>query len=255
MKYSTIFLYFLLFSTSAFSQGENLLKIWDSKVYDPTDFGLKSFSCEAKVNGLTETLKSALIIPNIHSVFFKITWDVKNQFTVKLVGLPQGFNEIKNSLELTMVDKLRFFIPSKIYGSIKDYELSVNRSDSGIQYILDDKSYLKNITQIQVLFDGANNLSKMDFKGTNLKEANTFVFEELEGTKKLSLKNFLVESFGAQGVFAMSYAVNYNKVGKYYFPKTITITTQLQSLPGEKGQKQILTDSNYQINFSNFLVK
>src|SRR5574343_1755482 len=98
MKYSTIFLYFLLLSTSAFSQGENLLKTWDSKVYDPTDLGLKSFSCEAKVNGLTETLKSALIIPNIQNVFFKITWDVKNQFTVKLIALPQGFNEIKNSL-------------------------------------------------------------------------------------------------------------------------------------------------------------
>lgn len=255
MKNSIIFLYFLFLSYSALAETENLLKSWDSKIYNPTNFGLKSLSFEARVSGLTESLKSALIIPNINSVFFRITWDAKNQFNVKLNGFPPGFEEIKNSLELTMVDKLRFFIPLKIFDPIKGYEVSVNRLDSGVQYNLEDKSYLKDITQIQVLFDGANNLTKIDLKGSNIKETNTFTFEDLEGTKHLILKNLLVESMGAQGVFAMSYDVSYVSVGKFHFPKTISVTTQLQSLPGDKGQKQIFTDSKYQINFSNFLVK
>lgn len=255
MKNSIIFLYFLFLSTSVFAQTENLLISWDSKIYNPKDFGLTSLSCEARITGLTESLKTTLIIPNISNVFFRITWDPKNQFSVKLVGLPPGFNEIKNSLELTLVDKLRFFIPLKIYEGIQDYEIKANRSDSGTQYILEDKSYLKGITKIEVSFDTAKKLSKMDLSGTNFREINTFTYDEVQGTKKFFLKNFLVENVGAQGVFAMSYDVDYADVGKYYFPKKINITSQVQSLPGEKGQKQIYTNSKYQITFSNFLVK
>jgi hypothetical protein len=82
-----------------FSQAENLLKSWDSKVYNPKNEGLNSLSFEAKVNGLAESLKTTLIIPNISKVFFKVTWDKKNQFKVNLIGLPQGFNELKNSFK------------------------------------------------------------------------------------------------------------------------------------------------------------
>jgi hypothetical protein len=252
MKISTIFLYSLFFCASIWAQSENLLKSWDSKVYNPTDFGLTSLSFEARVSGLTETLKSSLIIPNISSVFFRVTWDNKKRFRVKLIGLPPGFNEIKNSLELTMLDKLRFFIPNKTNEFAQGYELSAEKLDSGIKYTLDDKTFLKDITKIEVFFDGAKNLSKVDFKG---REINTFTFEEQTGSKKLLLKNLLVEVPGAQGIFAVNYAVDYINVGKFYFPKSISVASQAQSAAGEKVQKQIFAESKTKITFSNFLVK
>ena len=69
------------------------------------------------------------------------------------------------------------------------------------------------------------------------------------------LKNLLVETVGAQAVVAINYAVDYFKVDKYYFPKSISVTSQIQSPSGEKGQKQVFAESKSKINFSNFLVK
>ena len=255
MKNSIIFLYFLFLWTSVLAQTESLFKSFDNKIYNPKELGLNSLSVDAKVKGLTETLKATLIVPNISNVFFRITWDPKKQFNVKVIGLPPGFNEIKNSLELTMVDKLRYFIPPKIINLVKDYSLSTKKLDSGIQYTLEDKTFLKGITKIDAFFDRDNNLSKMEFKGLNIWEMNTFKYEELSGTKKLVIKNFLVESGGPQVVYATSYSVDYTNVGKFFFPKTISITAQVQTLPGEKGSKQTLAESKSEITFSNFQVK
>jgi hypothetical protein len=255
MKISTIFLYALFFCGSLWAQSDNLLKSWDSRVYNPIDSGLTSLSFEARVSGLTEALKSSLILPNISAVFFQVTWNPKNKFTVKLVGLPTGFIEIKNSLELTMLDKLRFFIPNKINDLTQGYEFSTQKSDSGSQYTLDDKTFLKTITKIEVFFDGEKNLSKLDFRGTNIREVNTFTFDNQAGPSKLLLKNLLVEAVGAQSVVAVNYAVSYSQVDKYFFPKSISVTSQIQSLVGEKGQKQVFAESKSKITFSNFLVK
>lgn len=255
MKISIIFLYALFFCGALWAQSENLLKSWDTRVYNATDFGLTSLSFEARVSGLTEALKSSLILPNISSVFFQVTWNAKNKFTVKLIGLPSGFIEIKNSLELTMLDKLRFFIPNKINELAPGYEFSAQKLDSGSQYTLDDKTFLKAITKIEVFFDAGKNLSKIDFRGTNIREVNTFTFDEQAGPGKLLLKNLLVETVGAQAVAAINYAVDYFKVDKYYFPKSIIVTSQIQSPAGEKGQKQVFAESKSKITFSNFLIK
>ncbi len=252
MKISTIFLYFLFFSNSVLAQPENLLKTWDEKVYNPRDFGLNSLSFEARVSGLTENLKSNLIIPSIKDVFFRVTWNIKKGFSVKLVGLPIGFTEIKNSLEITMVDKLRFFIPNKIFESMQGYELSAQKLDSGIQYSLDDKTFLKEITKIEVFFNAEKKLSKVELKG---REINTFTYERQPDSQKLLLKNLLVEFVGDQSTYAMSYEVNYTNVEKYYFPKSINIISKLQSSVGEKGQKQVFAEVKSKITFSNFLVK
>lgn len=252
MKISTIFLYFLFFITSALAQSENLLKTWDEKVYNPTDFGLNTLSFEARVSGLTENLKSTLIIPSITDVFFRVTWNIKKGFSVKLVGLPIGFNEIKNSLELTMVDKLRFFIPNKIFESMQGYELSAQKLDTGIQYSLDDKTFLKEITKIEVFFNAEKQLSRVELKG---KEVNTFTYGRQGDSQKLLLKNLLVETVGGQSTYAMSYEVNYTNVDKFYFPKSINIISKLQSSSGETGQKQVFAEVKSKITFSNFLVK
>jgi hypothetical protein len=252
MKISIIFLYFLFFTTTGLAQAENLLESWDEKVYNPSNLGLSSLSFEARVTGLPETLKSSLIIPNIKDVFFRVDWNVKNKFTVKLVGLPSGFVEIKNSLELTMIDKLRFFIPNKIFQSMQGYELSSQKLDSGIQYTLEDKTFLKDITKIEVFFNAEKNLSKVELK---VREVNTFTYDKQAGSQKLFLKNLLVETIGSQGVFAMSYDVNYTNVDKYYFPKSINVISRIQSPSGEKGQKQVFAEVKSKITFSNFLVK
>ncbi len=255
MNTSIFFLYLILFPTLVFSQGENLLKSWDSKIYNPKNEGLNSLSFDAKVDGLAESLKSNLIIPNISKVFFKITWDKKNQFKVNLMGLSQGFNELKNALESTMIDKLRFFIPTSFYEPLSEYQISTKIVESGIQFTLEDKTFLKEATKVEVFFNKAKNLSKLEIYSLRGKEINSFIFGESSIENKLLLKEFLVENVGAQEIFALSYSVEYAKVNKFLLPKRISITSQLHSLPTGNGQKQVFSESKYEVSFSNFSVK
>jgi hypothetical protein len=255
MKNAIIFLYLILFPSIVFSQGENLLKSWDSKIYNPKNEGVNFLSFDAKVNGLAESLKTTLIIPNISKVFFKITWDKKNQFKINLMGLPKGFNELKNSLESTMIDKLRFFIPTSFYEPLSEYQISTKIVESGTQYTLEDKSFLKEATKVEVFFNKAKNLSKMEIYSLRGKEVNSFTFEDSSIENKLLIKDFLVENVSAQGVFALSYSIEYAKVNKFVLPKKILISSQLHSTPTENGQKQVFSESKYEVSFSNFSVK
>jgi hypothetical protein len=255
MNTSIFFLYLILFPTLVFSQGENLLKSWDSKIYNPKNEGLNSLSFDAKVDGLAESLKTNLIIPNISKIFFKITWDKKNQFKVNLMGLPQGFNELKNALESTMIDKLRFFIPTSFYEPLSEYQISTKLVESGTQYTLEDKTFLKEATKIEVFFNKTKNLSKVEINSLRGKEVNSFIFEDSSIEKKFLIKDLLIENVSAQGVFALSYLVEYAKVNKFVLPKRISITSQLHSTPTETGQKQVFSETKYEVSFSNFSVK
>lgn len=255
MKNTIIFLYLILFPPMIFSQGENLLKSWDNKVYNPKNEGLNFLSFDAKVNGLAESLKTSLIIPNISKVFFKITWDKKNQFKINLMGLPKGFNELKNSLESTLIDKLRFFIPTSFYEPLSEYQISAKIVESGTQYTLEDKTFLKEATKVEIFFNKEKKLSKMEINSLRGKEVNTFNFEDSSIENKLLIKDFLIENLSPQGVFALSYSVEYAKVNGFVLPKKISITSQLHSPPTENGQKQVFSESKYEVSFSNFSVK
>ncbi len=254
-KLSIFFLYLIFSSAPGFSNNEILLNTWDSKVYNPKDNGLVSLTFEARVGGLTESLNSSLIIPNISKVYFEVTWDNKKQFNVKVLGLPSGFAELKQALEMTMVDKLRFFIPTSFFSLFKDYKVSSKKIDSGMQYTLEDKTYLKEITQMDIFFDQDKKLTKIGIGSSKGREINSYKFEEISSEGKYLLKSYLVENVGIQGAFAMSYDIEYSQMGKFYFPSKITITSQMQSLPGEKGERQIFSEAKSVITFSNFSIK
>jgi hypothetical protein len=168
------------------------------------------------------------------------------------MGLPQGFNDLKNSLEMTMVDKLRFFIPTPFFEGFKDYNVTSKTIDTGFQYTLEDKTFLKDITKLEVFFNKENLLSKIEING---RETNIFTFDSTLADKKLLLKDLIIESGGSQGVFALSYSVEYQKINKYIFPKKIFISSQLQSSSKEGGQKQIFSEVKSEVIFSNFTVK
>ena len=249
----------LLFSFNALAvqNADILINRFDKNLYNPKNLGLKKLFFEARIAGLTESIKAKTILENIHEIYYEVKWNNKVGFTIAVVGLPQGFREIKHQLKMLLADKLYFFIPLKIKDSVKEYQARVKAQNGNTQVTMIDTSNEKNISKVIMDFDKQGRLLTIDSHALGYRTKTTMTLDkEAWSRKKWVLNELLLENIQRNMNSSTNYSVSYKKVGKFAFPKVIDILTEIKTIADPKsGESKVLGQVKSKITFSNFKSK
>jgi hypothetical protein len=245
------------FSVHAVQNADILINRFDKNLYNPKNLGLNKLFFEARIAGLTESIKAKTIIENIHDIYYEVRWNKKVGFTITVVGLPQGFKEIKHQLKMLLADKLYFFIPLKIKNSVKDYQARVEEKNGNNQVTMTDTSNEKNISKVIMDFDKQGRLITIDSHALGYRTKTTMTLDkEAWSRKKWVLNELLLENIQRNMNSSTKYSVSYKKAGSFSFPETIDILTEIKTIADPKsGESKILGQVKSKITFSNFKSK
>lgn len=234
-----------------------IIENFDLRSYDPVRNGLKDFTCEIRLEGLTERLKSELVSLKLkNEVYYKLYWLYPGKVDIVVQGLPNGFKELRNNLKNLVVNRVDYLVPQKLGTRLRSYKLTTQKIRSGVLIKGEDPTNTKAVNRIELIFDGDDRLK-------SYKSYSPLGFQESKfeyGKKSWSKNKWVLEGSEAktiQGpqVTEINTKVKYgNKVG-IGFPESIKInTTQYVVAPGKKERKQERTGttelmfSNYKIN-------
>ncbi len=163
MKLRILFLMsILLCSFSAFSQDAlSYLKKADDVSHNPKLRGLKDLVVDLVSPQMSKQLNDQKIFGNVREVTFRIYWTAQpERVAIEVIGLPEGFREIKEELKLAMVGRLENVIPIPLEKKLQGYQFKMNAKNPRTISAV-DATYQRPIPEYELTFDTDGKLITM----------------------------------------------------------------------------------------------
>lgn len=158
MKFLTIFFIFSLISLQSFSQDSNsYLSSFYNNIYSLKSKGIQDFVVDVTSSRLTEELNNQKVFGNIKKLIFRVYWTANpERVALEIMGLPDGFREIKESLKISFATVLEDLLPLKFDKKFAGFKLGM-KFDSKT-YELIDLTGINPISKFILQFDNQDNL-------------------------------------------------------------------------------------------------
>lgn len=256
MKVIAILIFILSFNLLAQSRDPkaiSILKNFDVISYRQTDKGLKDFSVKVSVSKLTEELNEQMIFGKLKDVYFRLIWAFPNLVDVEVIGLPNGFLEIKNELKNIVLSKLDYIVPGPTEKKFDGYNLIYK--SMGHDFILaTDSTKMKLISEINLTFDKEGRIFKMDLLKPHFLESHQIQYEKSNNSEnKWVVSKVVSEIRGTGEIQKISTFLEYGLNTSYYLPLKIETKT-LKSILGKDGKMGMEKENNTTIIFDNYLI-
>lgn len=107
------FLFLLLISLSAMAQDPNAyLKNFETKIYSLKTKGIQDFSVDIESSKLTKQLNDQQQFGKIEELIFRTYWTANpERLAIEVIGLPEGFKEIKEELKMSILGLMDNILP------------------------------------------------------------------------------------------------------------------------------------------------
>lgn len=147
-----------LFSFAAWSQDPTVyLNNFDAKVYSLKTKGVKDFVVDIESSKLTKQLNDQQIFGKIKQVTFRTYWTANpERVAIEIIGLPEGFREIKEDLKLTVAALLDNLLPISTVQRFAGYKFHTGVNPK--EFIATDSSGIANVQSYVLKFDTADKL-------------------------------------------------------------------------------------------------
>jgi hypothetical protein len=147
-----------LFSFAAWSQDPTVyLNNFDAKVYSLKTKGIKDFVVDIQSSKLTKQLNDQQIFGKVKEVTFRTYWTANpERIAIEIIGLPEGFREIKEDLKLTVVSLLDNLLPISTVQRFAGYKFHTGVNPK--EFIATDSSGIANIQSYVLKFDLSDKL-------------------------------------------------------------------------------------------------
>lgn len=249
----TIFIFSLISNIHALELVEN----FDLRTYSPVKNGLKDFSCEIRVKGLTDQLKKDLVNIKVNNeVYYRLYWIYPGKADISVEGLPKGFEELKQNLKSLVINRIDYLVPQDLTTRLRSYRLSPKKIKTGTLVVGQDPTNKLPVNKIELSFDNEEKLKSYKSYSPLGFQQSSFEY----GKKSWSKNKWVLEEVKAKTVQGpqiteISTEIDYaNNVG-FGFPTEISIETlQYVVAPGKNERKNersgetVINFSNYKIN-------
>ncbi len=147
----------LLFSTSmTFADALTSIKLFDAKVYTLKNKGMKDIVVDIVSTKLNQQINNQGTFGNVNNLIFRVYWTlVPERFDIEVLGLPEGFRELKEELKISVSSLVENILPpptDKKFSTYKFSELPNN------QFKAQDTSGVADIPTFLLKFDAQNRL-------------------------------------------------------------------------------------------------
>jgi len=229
---------------------------YEIRSYDPQKNGLTDLVFEARIDNLTEMLNKAQTFGKLVDVYFKIYWMQPAQYKIEVMGLPKGFQEVRDDLSALIKGKLEFVIPENFSEKFKAYSLKVEPIADGKLIKAIDNTYTLAVSEIDIIFDKSGKLKTIETKAP-LSHVKTEFFQSPKAwsNNKLVMDKIVSTSRQGAAVVVTSNSIDYVVVSGIGFPSKITVkNVQEITIPAtaKEKEKKSKIENGSVIKFSKF---
>lgn len=247
----------LMFLSNAQAQQKiEEIEQYEIRSYDPQQRGLTDLVFEARIDNLTEILNKAQTFGKLIDVYFKIYWISPTQYKVEVMGIPKGFQEVRDDLSALIKGKLEFVIPEKFSEKFKSYTLKAEPIADGKLIKAIDDTYNMTSSEIDIIFDKTSRLKTIETRAPmSVVKTEFFQTPKAWSNNKLVMDKVVSTSRQGNAVLTTTNTIDYMVVGGIGFPAKIAVkNVQEATIPAtaKEKEKKVKNESGSVIRFSKY---
>lgn len=246
-------------ATPAWSQTKiEEIEQYEIRNYDPQKSGLTDLVFEARIEKLTDILNKTGNFGKLVDVYFKIYWLSPSQYKIEVMGLPKGFQEVRDDLSALIKGKLEFIIPERFSEKFKAYTLKAEPVADGKLIKAIDDTYTLAVPEVDIVFDRSGKLKTVESK-VAYSQVKTEFFQTPKSWSNNKLVMDKVVTVTKQGttVATTTNTIEYTAVQGMGFPTKVTVKNVVDAVipaQGKEKEKKVKNESGSVIRFSNYEV-
>lgn len=249
MKFIVLALSILSFS--AWSQDPTAyLNNFDAKVYSLKTKGVKDFVVDIESSKLTKQLNDQMIFGVVKAVTFRTYWTASpERIAIEVLGLPEGFREIKEELKLAILSQMDNLIPVSTVQRFSGYKFHTGATPKEI--VAQDSTGIASVQTYVLKFDAQDKMTEVVGKKV-VGTLNIIPKYEKESFAdgKWVLKSMVTKSSENGQTVIVKKELDYGKHQGVSVLSEVTVSTE-QTIPG--APKSLITEEslefkNYKIN-------
>lgn len=150
-----------LISLSAFAQDPAaIIRLADEKSYTPRAKSLRDLVVDFVSPQLTKQLNDQMIFGQVKEVAFRVYWTAEpERVSMEVLGLPEGFREIKEELKASMIGRLETVIPIPLSKRLSAYKFKTDPKNPRVLVATDPTAQLP-IPEFEMTFGPSGVLEK-----------------------------------------------------------------------------------------------
>ena len=254
MNKKIVFLVMMFLSLSVGAQDvATIMRNHEDKIYSPKYKGLTDLVVDMESPSLTKQLNEQMIFGNIRDLRFRFYWTATpERVAVEILGMPEGFNEIKQQLKQAMLSRFESIIPLSLEKKFVGYKFSLDPKDPASVIAKDEKA-LNVIPEYKLTFGTTGLLSTLNGKKTIGTMTTSFDWEKMPWSEpRLVNKKSIVKSVDGPQSVTIESVVDWQVISTIGLPtKSKTLTKQIITIPGSKPQENSVED---EVNYRNYKV-
>lgn len=242
-----IIILLLSLSYAVAQEAETYLTNFDNRVYSLKNKGIKDFVVDIENENLTKYVNDQQIFGKVEELIFRTYWTSNPERTaIEVIGLPEGFKEIKDELQQSITPILSYIIPAPTVEKFKGYKFSIL---SPGKIIAQDTTGVAQVPSFQLNFDSENKLKEI----IGNRPIGTLVvnptFEKNSFSEgKWVLKNEVTITNENSQSMTTTKNISYERVNGISVPEEVEIIVE-QSFQGKSSRtKELVEFKNYKIN-------
>lgn len=246
-----VYLLLALLSLNAWSQDPvAYLNNFDAKVYSLKTKGVKDFVVDIESSKLTKQMNDQMIFGKVDEVIFRTYWTANpERIAIEVLGLPEGFKEIKEELKVSILSQLDSILPLTTVQRFAGYKFHTGSSSKEI--VAQDTTGIASIQSYVMKFDAQDKMTEVIGKKVVGSLTITPKYEKDSfADGKWVLKSMTTNSSENGQSVVVKKELEYGKSQGIGVVSEVTVTTE-QSFPGNPKpliSEETLEFKNYKIN-------
>ena len=246
-----VYLLIALLSLNAWSQDPiAYLNNFDAKVYSLKTKGVKDFVVDIESSKLTKQMNDQMIFGKVDEVIFRTYWTANpERIAIEIIGLPEGFKEIKEELKLSILSQMDNLLPLTTVQRFAGYKFHTGATPKEV--VAQDSTGIASIQSYVMKFDAQDKMTEVVGKKVIGSLSITPKYEKDSfADGKWVLKSMTTNSSENGQTLVLKKELEYGKSQGIGVLSEVTVTTE-QSFPG--APKPLITEEslefkNYKIN-------
>ncbi|GEM_PF-571205 len=233
------------------------IDLFDGLFYKPHDIGLRDMTCEVRILGLTEKIKERIAKNKLSDVSFKLYWVFPGKAMVEVVGLPEGFQELKVELSAVILGKLDILFPKKLSDEFRSYKFTSTKDGKDAIVKGVDSTNMNDVSEVTLIFGDSGKLNSLRAVGpTGVKTVSFSMSKKEWSENKIVIDDMDVRINAGIHTTSIKQTLEYKKVSAYGLPvrlvqdvtQRINSPEKFKSNSNETSDKSTMVFSNHTVN-------
>ena len=227
---------------------------FDLLSYSPVKFGLKDVYCEVRIDGLAEQVKKQYVTVKVKDdVYYQVYWMYPGKLGIEVVGLPRGFDQLKQSLIGIVVNRLDYLIPQELAPRLRGYKMEKKKSSSGVMLEGEDPTNTKAVNKIAVGFDSQGVLkSYKSYSPLGFQDSDFTYTKKSWSKNKWVLDEVKAKMIQGPQITETETEIEYTNEAGFGMPISVKVETKQSVVAPGENEKKIERTGESQITFSNY---